>query len=76
MLRRVVVRYDFVGFEMRESVIYEDSNVKIINVLGEVGKLFIMVDDGVEIKVKILSFVETMTNMIEETCKGEDFEIN
>jgi hypothetical protein len=50
---------------MRESVIYENLNVKIINVLGEVGKLFIMVDDGLEIKVKILTFVETMTNMSE-----------
>jgi hypothetical protein len=61
----VQVRYDFKGFEIRESVIYQDFNGKIVNVLGEVGKLYIMVDDGLEIKLKILSFDLIMTNITE-----------
>lgn len=62
-LRRVVVRYVNNGFELHESIIYQDFNANIINVIGEVGKLYVMVDDRLEIKVKVLSFAESMTNV-------------
>ena len=49
---------------MHESIIYQDFNAKIINVIGEVGKLYIMVDDRQEIKIKVLSYSQkNMANL-------------
>ena len=55
-LSRIAIKYQGNGFKMHETVIYQDFNAKIINVIGEVGKLYIMVDDRLETKVKVLSF--------------------
>ena len=62
-LRRLVVRYGKNGFDLHESIIYQDFNAKIINVIGEVGKLYVMVDDRLEVKIKVLSFAESMNNL-------------
>ena len=62
-LRLMVVKYEPNGFQLYETLIYQDFNATIKNVLGELGKLYIIVDDRLEIKVKVLTFSESMTNM-------------
>ena len=39
------------------------------------GKLYVMIDDRLEIKIKVLSFAESMTNMSVQSSVGEDFDI-
>ena len=62
-LRLYVVRYEVNSFHLYESVIYQDLNATIKNVVGELGKLYIMVDDRLETRIKVLTFSETMTNL-------------
>ena len=74
-IRRCVVRYGTQGFDLHETIIYQDFNATIINVVGELGKMYVMVDDRLEIKIKVLSFNEAMTNVRVQTSIGEDFDL-
>ena len=74
-IRRLVVRYDSTGFELHELIIYEDFNAKIVNFVGEQGKLYCMVDDRLEIKIKVLNFEETMINPRVQSTEAEDFDL-
>ena len=66
------------GFELHELVIYEDFKSKIVNFCGEMGKLFVMVDDRYEVKIKMLKFeqAQSMTNPRVSRCVAEDFDMN
>lgn len=44
--------------------------------MGEIGKLYVMVDDRLEIKVKVLSFSACMTNLTVQSSIAEDFDIS
>lgn len=55
-LRLLIVRYEISGFQLHETVIYQDFNAIIKNVVGELGKLYVMLDDRLEIQIKVLSF--------------------
>ena len=37
--------------------------------------MYVMVDDRLEIKIKVLSFNEAMTNVRVQTSIGEDFDL-
>ena len=76
-LRRLIVKSSAVGFELHELLIYEtDFKAKIINYIGEVGKLYVMVDERIEITIKVLIFDEKMTNPCISHCVTEGFDIN
>ena len=75
-LRRLIVKSSAKGFEIQELLIYEtDFNQKIINFVGEVGRLYVMVDERIEITIKVLSFDKKMTKPKISHCVTEDFDI-
>lgn len=58
-------------------MVYEtDFKAKIINFVGEMGKLYVMVDERIEITIKVLSFQQEMTNCCTSSCITEDFDLN
>ena len=74
-MRRLVVQFDNNEFKLHESILYSDFNATIINVIGEIGKLYVMEDDRLEIKIKVLSFSESMTKLTVQTSIAEDFDL-
>ena len=70
-----MVQYDNNEFKLHESILYSDFNATIINVVGEIGKLYVMEDDRLEIKIKVLSFTESMTKLTVQTSIAEDFDL-
>lgn len=63
-IRRLIVKYSAKGIELNEIVIYEtDLNAKIIHFVGEIGKLYLMVDERFEITIKVLSFDQNPKRM-------------
>ena len=79
-LRRLIVKSNANGFELNELLIYEtDFGAKIINFVGEPGKLYVMADERFGITIKMLSFEDqpnAMTNPRISHCIAEDFDIN
>ena len=74
-LIRVFVKYGPNGFDLHESIVYQDYSVKIVNFLGEKEKLYLMVDDKLEVKIKVLSSDKSMTNLKVQMSYGEDFDL-
>ena len=74
----MIVKSTANGFELHELVIYEDFKSKIINFIGEMGKLYVMVDDRYEVNIKVLNFEKTqsMTNPRVTRCYAEGFDLN
>ena len=62
-LRLLVARYINNGFYLHENIIYQNFNANIINVVGEIGKLYVLLDDHLDVKIKVLNYADSMTNL-------------
>ena len=44
--------------------------------VGEIGKLYVLLDDHLDIKIKVLNYADSMTNLTVQSSISEDFEMS